>query len=173
MSLFLSCNIFCTDRAGNPCSCVFRGCVCRCSPRRNPCTCFLCGRARRCQTRRMPCGCFFGGCAGTLRAFSSQMRRSHYYCRLLLQAAAFGLVPCADEGRFRFSTASALPVPLMLPCLCMATFFFLLSSFSLPAPRPHRAAPAPPGDSGMSHPPSRSFTWPPLAVFHMLVMSSS
>jgi hypothetical protein len=42
-------------------------------------TAFFCRCARGCSTRRIPCTGFFGGCAGTLRAFSAQLRRLPYY----------------------------------------------------------------------------------------------
>ncbi len=135
--------MFWTDRAGNPSSCVFRGCACRCSPRRNPCTCFLSGRARRCQSRRMPFSCFFGGCAGTLRVISSQLRRSHCYCPLLLQAAAYG--PRASRGRGTLSLLHSLRFASALDAtfLVHGHFLFLAFQASRLPPHPLTAKPLP------------------------------
>jgi hypothetical protein len=85
------------------CTCFFRGCARKCSTRHIACTRFLCGCARICPVHCTACtvsrfGCartcwtprnanigFFVGCAGTLRAFSSQLHHLSYYCALLLQ----------------------------------------------------------------------------------------
>jgi hypothetical protein len=53
------------------------------------CTVSRFGDARTCLIPRFANIAFFGGCAGTLSAVSSQLRRLPYY-RPLLHAAAFG-----------------------------------------------------------------------------------
>ena len=119
------------------CNVFFRGYARRCSPRRIACTCFLHVCGRRCLIRRIACTGSCGGCAGTLRALSSQQLLLPP-SRPLPPHAAPSLLPRAKDA---FSS----PQPTLPPCLeplpaCVWSLYAsCLSASHLP---PHLAPPS-------------------------------